>query len=425
MSRSSRSRYRARPLAVAAAIALLPAALALTACGSSSAGSAGGGSGAKGGDVVVMTWAPAGTGTDDRQGVTELAQAIGRDVDSKGGLHGRQLKVLACNERGSADGAAACARQAVDAHVVAVVGAYSQHADSYLPVLEAAGIPYLGGYGLSVSEFSSPFSYPVGGGTPSLIAGSGRQLVAAGCKSVAVLRPDNRSGDALTRYLAAALKPDGVSLTDVKVPDGGADYAAAVRQALDGDHSGNCVTDALSPEQTLKVLDAWKKAGPRRTQLASVIGSIQQSVVDATGGADGPLAGAFATGWYPPETSPLWDGLRSTAAGDKQIATSDLAVQTTWVAYQVLLQAADRLSSAGTPFTARTLRNELDSGDSLETGGVTPPLTWSLTDMLPSAETPRLTDTWVTFQQVKDGRLTQQQNGFVDVRWALTGGKPS
>ncbi|AUG80864.1 hypothetical protein CFP65_6199 [Kitasatospora sp. MMS16-BH015] len=421
------SRRGGRRRAVKGAALLLPALLALTACDGASAGAAGGGADTKdaSGDVVVMTWAPAGTGSDDRPGVTALAAAIGTEVNGKGGLYGRKLRVLTCNEHGTADGAAACAHQAVDAKAVAVVGAYSQYGDTFMPLLEAAGIPYLGGYGLSAPEFSSPYSYPVGGGTPSLIAGSGRQLVAAGCRSVAVLRPDSGAGDTLTRYLSAALAPDGVALTDIKVGEKNADYADAVHRAVNGDRSGNCVTDALGPEQTLKVLDAWRKAAPHHTQFASVIGSIQQSVVDATGGANGPLDGAFATGWYPPESSPVWDGLRSTAGPDKTITTADLAVQTTWVAYQVLLQAADRLSSAGTPFTTRTLRAELDGDDTLADGGVTPPLTWGLTDLLPSAETPRLTDTWVTFQQVKDGKLTQQQSGFVDVRWALTGGKPS
>ncbi|MFD0568036.1 hypothetical protein ACFQ0T_00445 [Kitasatospora gansuensis] len=84
----------------------------------------------------------------------------------------------------------------------------------------------------------------------------------------------------------------------------------------------------------------------------------------------------------------------------------------------------ERISSAGGQLTAKGLRAQLDSGDSIDTGGVTPPLSWGQNDMLPTAESPRLTNTWVTFQQVRDGRLTEQQSGFVDVRWALTGAKP-
>ncbi|BFO22444.1 hypothetical protein SHKM778_88320 [Streptomyces sp. KM77-8] len=39
---------------------------------------------------------------------------------------------------------------------VAVVGSYSQYADSFMPALEGAGIPYIGGYGVTNNEFTSP-----------------------------------------------------------------------------------------------------------------------------------------------------------------------------------------------------------------------------------------------------------------------------
>lgn len=47
-----------------------------------------------------------------------------------------------------------------------------------------------------------------------------------------------------------------------------------------------------------------------------------------------------------------------------------------------------------------------------------------MTNMLASANTPRLVNTSVTFQQVQGGQLVEQQPGFVDVRWVLTGGTP-
>ncbi|WP_354643187.1 ABC transporter substrate-binding protein [Kitasatospora camelliae] len=370
-------------------------------------------------EYTVTTWAPA-----DRPGVTALAEAIGRDLAARGGLNGHRLRVLTCDERDSAEGAAACARQAVDARAVAVIGAFGEHADGVMPVLEAAGIPYLGGYGMSGAEFSSPLSYPVSGGTPALIAGSGRQLVAAGCKQVALVRPDTRAGDTLTRYLSTALRPTGVRLVDVKTPEKDPDFQAVARQALGQDQRGGCVSNALDPERSLKLLDAYRRLAPRNTLLASVAGSVQQSVIESISGGNGALDGALATGWYPPATSKVWDDLRTVAGGDRRIDVSDLGVQTTWVAYQVFLQAADRIHSAGQPLTAKALRAQLDSGDSLDTGGATPPLNWGMTDMLPSAESPRLTNTWVTYQQIKGGRLTEQQSGFVDVRWVLTGGRP-
>ncbi|WP_035798687.1 ABC transporter substrate-binding protein [Kitasatospora mediocidica] len=405
---------------LAAAAVLLPALLSTSACGGPADAASGRG------DVTVMTWSPSDTGTADRPGMTELAQAIGRGIDDQGGLAGHQIKVLTCNEHNTADGATACAKQAVDANVVAVIGSYSQFGDSFMPALEGAGIPYLGGYGLSSPEFTSPVSYPVDGGLPALVAGSGRQLVAAGCHGVSLIRPDTPAGDGLVGVLAGALKPAGVKLLDVPAQEKSTDYTGTAQKAIGDDRAGNCVTAALSPVPTQTLLDSFRRMPHTDTRLASVVGSVQQSVVDSTGGDGGPLGGAYVTGWYPPESSTVWAPLRTTllkyADGQAQVDDADPGVQTTWVAYQVFQQAIDKLS--GQPVTPKALRGVLDSGDQFTTGGATPPLNWGLTNMLASASAPRLVNTSVTFQQVQGGRLVAQQPGFVDVRWVLTGGKP-
>ena len=406
---------------LAAAAALVPALLATSACG----GPADAASAST--ELTVMTWAPAGTGSADRPGMTALAEAIGKELNSTGGMRGRKLRVLTCNEHNTADGVTACARQAVDARVVAVVGSYSQYGSSFISTLEEAGIPFIGGYGLSTPEFSSPLSYPVAGGTPALIAGSGRQLVEAGCKSVTLIRPDTLSGDTMVGYLDGALEPAGIRLADIKAPEQSNDYSEIARRAIGDDKKGHCITIALGPEPTANLLDPLRRAGAKNTSLASVIGSFQQSVVDATGGDGGPLGHAYATGWFPAESSPVWDALRDTVrnhgAGETAIDVADPGVQTTWVAYQVFRAAADRID-ASKPLTAKTLRTVLDSGDPINTSGATPPLSWGMTNMLASADSPRLVNTSVTFQQVQGGRLVEQHQGFVDVRWVLAGGTP-
>ncbi|WP_405011983.1 ABC transporter substrate-binding protein [Kitasatospora sp. NBC_01539] len=412
---------RRRAAALAAAAFVTPALLATSACG----GPADAASASS--DLTVMTWAPSGTGSADRPGMTALAEAVGREINGTGGLHGRKLRVLTCNEHNTAEGVTACARQAIDAHAVAVVGSYSQYGGSFVAMLEQAGIPYLGGYGLSTPEFSSPLSYPVAGGTPALIAGSGRQLVEAGCKSVSLVRPDTRAGDTLVGYLDGALQPAGIRLTDIKAPEQSNDYTAIAQRAIGDDRKGHCVTLALGPEPTANLLDPLRRLGAKNTSLASVIGSFQQSVVDATGGDNGPLGHAYATGWFPAEASPVWDALRDTVrthgAGETAIDVADPGVQTTWVAYEVFRAAADRVDKAK-PLTSKTLRAVLDGGDPIDTHGATPPLSWGMTNMLASADSPRLVNTSVTFQQVQAGRLVEQHQGFVDVRWVLAGGSP-
>ncbi|MFJ9949179.1 ABC transporter substrate-binding protein [Kitasatospora sp. NPDC091207] len=416
------ARRNRRPIVAAAVTAaLLPTLFSASACGGPADAATGGG------ELTVMTWAPSGTGSADRPGMTALAEAVGRDINAKGGLNDRPIRVLTCNEHNTADGAAACAQQAVDAKAVAVLGSYSQYGDSFMPVLERAGIPLIGGYGLSQPEFSSPLSYPVGGGLPALIGGSGRQLVEAGCKAVALVRPDTPAGDNLLGYLANALKPAGIKLLDVKAPEQSADYTPVARKAIGKDEPANCITSALAAEPTGNLLDSYRRLSPKNTRIASVIGSVQQSVVDSTGGDSGPLAGAYVTSWYPPESAKIWDALRSVVHGDsaggRNVDVSDPGVQTTWVAYEVFRQVSERLAAAGRPLTAKTVTALLDGGEQIDVG-LTPPLNWGTTNMLPSTESPRLVNTWVTYQVVKGGRMTLQQPGFVDVRWVLTGSRP-
>ncbi|MFJ5885374.1 ABC transporter substrate-binding protein [Kitasatospora cineracea] len=406
--------------ALAASAALLPALLSASACGGPAAADA------AGKDVTVMTWAPAGTGAADRPGMTALAEAIGRELNDHDGLAGRKVRILTCNEHDTTDGATACADQAVNAHAVAVVGSASQYGSTFMPVLEQAGIPFIGGYGLSGPEFSSPLSYPVNGGLPALVAGSGRQLVEAGCKQISLIRPDTRAGDALVNYLGGAVKQTGIKVVDIKAPEKSNDYSQEARRAIGDDRTGNCLLSALGAEPTANLLDPYRRANPKNTQLASVIGSFQQSVVDSTGGDNGPLHGAYATGWFPAESSPVWDALRNTArtyGNGATIDVSDPGVQTTWVAYQVLRQAAGRIDRSK-QITPKALQVILDSGDPIDTAGTTPPLGWGIANMLPSADSPRLVNTSVTFQRVQNGRLTEQHQGFTDVRWVLTGDKP-
>ncbi|WP_354641918.1 ABC transporter substrate-binding protein [Kitasatospora camelliae] len=412
---------RRRPRTAALVAAALPLLGSLAACG----GPADAATGSS--ELTVMTWSPAGTGAIDRPGMTALAEAVGREINAKGGIAGRRLRVLTCNEHNTADGATACARQAVDAKAVAVIGSFSQYGSNFMPALEVAGIPYLGGYGLTGPEFSSPLSYPVAGGMPALIAGSGRQLVEAGCRQIALIRPDTRAGDTLANYLSSAVRQTSTKVTDLKAPEMSNDYTTIAKRAIGEDKPGNCVLSALGAEPTSNLLDPYRRQAARNTQLASVIGSFQQSVVDSTGGDSGPLRGAYATGWFPAESSQVWDPLRATVRGNRDggtaIDVADPGVQTTWVAYEVFRQAVERVGK-DRPVTGKALRAVLDSGDPIDTGGTTPPLSWGVTSMLPSAESPRLVNTAVTFQQVQGGRLVEQRKGFIDVRWVLSNGKP-
>lgn len=117
-----------------------------------------------------------------------------------------------------------------------------------MPILEKAGIPYLGGTGVSAAEFSSPMSFPVNGGTPVVFAAHGKQLVDEGCKKISGVRYDVAAADTVSKFLALGVTAaGGAPPKDLKVPLTATDLALQVAAATKGT---DCVSVILGTHST-------------------------------------------------------------------------------------------------------------------------------------------------------------------------------
>ncbi|GAQ52198.1 ABC transporter substrate-binding protein [Streptomyces acidiscabies] len=380
--------------------------------------------------VVVMTWAPQDTGATNKPGMPAFAQAYARWVNDNGGLGGHDLKVLTCNDHNDTVGAATCARQAVKEGAVAVVGSYSQYSKSFFPPLEGAGVPYIGGYGVTENEFTSPLSYPVNGGQPALLAGLGEEL-AKTCGRIALVRPDTIAGDPQPVMLDAGLETGGHAASDdQRAAEDAAEYGTAAEAALKEATRGpaankakkGCVVPALG-DRTSIFMDSFRRVRAEYPEVrtASVLGSVDQTEIDSTGGASSPYEGAYVTGWYPVASDRRWDGMKKVikeeAFSDTRIDAEDTGVQTTYLAFMVLKQAVESLK--GEDVTAGSLRGALDDGLKVDTGGLTPTLGWEFSGRLGSVGFPRMVNSAVTLQVVRQGRLVAARGDFVDVTKSL------
>ncbi|MEU0162478.1 ABC transporter substrate-binding protein [Streptomyces sp. NPDC006261] len=385
-----------------------------------------GGPGGSGEPVTVMTWAP--DQVDDADAVTmpgvpAMAKTYARWINEQGGIGGRELRVITCDERDTAAGAERCARQAVDRKVAAVVGSYSRHGQSAIPVLESGGIPYIGGYGASDEEFRSYLSYPVNGGQSALLAGHGRQL-AGGCRRVSLVRPDSLGGarmpQLLNTGLLAAQRPGS---TDILAPENATSYEEQATKALRRRAGGSCVAAVLG-SRTETFFDSFRRLEPEgeRVSISSVLGSVSQPLIDRTGGRASPFEGAYVTGWYPDAGDARWNGMREVirkhAFGDNSIDPDDTGVQTTWIAYTALRAVVEAIDDD--TVTANKVTSALNRGTEVDTGGLTPVLRWRFKDLLGTSPYPRIVNADVTFQVVREGRLIAQKKGFVDVTEALS-----
>lgn len=372
--------------------------------------------------ITVMTWAPEGTSATNKPGMPAFATAYANWVNAGGGIHGRKFNVITCNEHNDHVSASRCARTAVKENAVAVVGSYSQHADAFLPTLEGAGIPYIGGYGITTDEFTSPLSYPVNGGQPVLLAGLGRALADI-CGPVTLIRPDSITGDQLPPLLDSGLSAGGHEPTaDQLAAEEATEYGGQAKRSLETSTavpgSEGCVVPALG-DRTSTFMDSFRRARADypAVRTATVLGSVDQTTIDTTGGASGPYEGAYVTGWYPASSDELWDPMkdviRQEAFDDNRIDPADAGVQTTWIAYTVFRQAIESLGDDEVDADAVT--RTLDDGLRVETGGLTPTLRWEFQDKLAAVGFPRLVNSNVTLQEVRDGRLVSRRDGFIDV----------
>ncbi|MFF6789165.1 ABC transporter substrate-binding protein [Streptomyces filamentosus] len=397
--------------------------------------------------VTVMTWAPDQTRATNMPGMPAMAQAYARWVNAQGGIDGHELRVLTCNEQNTPAGAAGCARRAVHEGAVAVVGSYSQNGRAFMAPLEAAGIPYIGGYGITEDEFTSPLSYPVNGGVASLVAGHGMQL-AESCRKVSLVRPDTLAGDQLTKLLDSGLKRASKrGAVDIPAVEDATEYTAQAARAKERAGSdGGCVAAVLG-ERTQTFFDSFRRLpgssggaqaaddgtdggsggedangskgskAARGVRISSVLGSVGQPLIDRTGGARSPFEGAYVTGWYPEADDKSWAPMRKViqeqAFADNRVDPTDAGVQTTWIAYTVFRQVVESLHTD--KITAARVSDALDRGARVDTGGLTPPLRWMYEDLLGASDFPRIVNRQVTFQIVRKGRLVAQKPGFVDV----------
>ncbi|NUR40644.1 MAG: ABC transporter substrate-binding protein [Streptomyces sp.] len=376
--------------------------------------------------IKIMTWAPMDTNATNKPGMPALAQAYARWINSRGGINGHKLAILVCNDRNDTVTAAKCAQRAVDEGVVAVVGSYSQHGDAFFPTLESADIPYIGGYGITNSEFESPLSFPVNGGQSTLLAGLGKELAGA-CGPVALVRPDSIAGDELHVMIDSGLKAGGhPAAADQLADEDATEYSAPSERALDHTTTDpakkGCVVPALG-DHTGTFMDSFRRSREDypAVRTATVLGSVDQTVIDASGGLSGPYEGSYITSWYPPSTDRRWNAMKKVigkeAFGDNRIDPADAGVQTTWIAYTVLRAVLESLGDGEVTGTA--IRKALNGGLKVDTGSLTPTLNWEYENSLAGIGLTRLVNTDVTLQVVRKGRLVAAHPGFTDVRRTL------
>lgn len=347
---------------------LVGAALLLTAC-------AGGGDTTESDHrtLTIRAIAAEGTGLTNYPDVDAGATAAVQAINAAGGVNGKQIEYSFCNTKGEANGALACARQAADDGVDAIVGRVDIYTTQTTPILEKAGIPDVGAVPIAEIDSQSPVSFPLHAGNYGAYAAGPYAFQAAGKKKMAIVRLDFAAtaaqADMIEKVAAAAGMP---SAGQIVVPaQGVTDYAPYAQQIKD--RGADCAMVLLGPQGLQAVYKAADALGVD-AQLAASVFSFGESEAQAIGPASDGI-------WViSPYGAPSQNATFNADLDSAGVAADDLALRRSaglnaWLAVHA---AADVAGGIQGDITAESMTAALRQAKAVDVEGV---LTWDPADL--------------------------------------------
>ena len=215
-----------------AMVAMVALSLAVAGLG----GTAGAGGKVTGEPVKIGVITSVGVSGIDLPTLEEGAQAAAEYVTKElGGIAGRPVEAIVCNDKSDPAQDAVCAQKFIDEGVIAITGLGPTWGDNGLPITAAANIPFVG-LPISNAEFINPSSYPMTGGSASAFPALAKYFLDKGVKKAAIIYADLAAGKlAADALLGDPLIAGGVEVVAIPEKVGAPDFTPAVVQANAGD----------------------------------------------------------------------------------------------------------------------------------------------------------------------------------------------
>ncbi len=340
----------------------------------------------------------------------KIAAEIATDhINSNGGINGRPLEVIVCDEQFDPAIAATCARDAVEEGVVSVVGSFTYFAEAIVPVIAESDITWFGACcPISPSELTSPHSFNIGN-QPMYAVGMVRQAVEDGCEAINAVIVEG--ADAIFQGpMENAMAAYGREFNDVMIiPNAAPDYSAEVAQATTG---VDCMVIVLSEGPFLTWNTAMQQSGSDVQQYGPQGNLNNISAV----GAEEVTDGNIISGMYPDISTDPWVDYR--AALEKNNIDQEandfnsLGGLGTWAAYIGFAQIASTIEGE---VTAASFFEAASNTSNLDLNGMVPVIdfTQEWTDGLDGYS--RLFNRSVVYSQLSNGEVVPIDNEFFDV----------
>ena len=303
-----------------------------------------------------------GRGPSANPEIAEGAIAAAKALNASGGIRGRPVQIIRCDTKNDPNVATECGRKAVSTGVVAMVGNLTIYGNRFMPLMARRKIPSIGLEPATAADFTSPASFPVGGGAPVQFAGLGAALAQAGAKKIVLARLDIPEAAAVAQFVNVGLKRFHLTMRDVPVPVGAPDMAPYAAAALQSGTDGIIVTQAA--QDAVNFVQAVRQVDPK-VKIAMNVTS-QDQVNRALGSdADGIIENAASTIALKNAAEKQYEKDMK-AAGYRDLTSYRLPA---YIAVRLVQKIAKGLPRV----TAPAVFNALQRARNLETG-FTPPL---------------------------------------------------
>jgi branched-chain amino acid transport system substrate-binding protein len=149
-----------------------------------------------------------------------------------GGIGGHKIDIVRCADKADGASAAACANTFVQEKVAAVVAGQPAITDQIVPVIQGAGIPWVGSSPAGGAELADDSAYFFSSGFIGLLGAEAVYSKQKGYKNVTMIGAENpQLVGAVTAIGKPLFQGQGVTLNLVTVPQGTADATSQVTAA--------------------------------------------------------------------------------------------------------------------------------------------------------------------------------------------------
>jgi Periplasmic binding protein len=422
------SRLLVRSVVVAATVALL--AVLVAACGGSSSSSSsssepttgaseesttggseeGGGSSeeASGEPIKLMTMNVVNSEINSAE-IQESAEARADIINEEGGINGRPVEIVNCNTKLDPNVSVQCARQAASENVAAVVGSLVFFPQVY-PLLEQAGIPFIGGLGITPEELEAKISFPVGGGEPAWFFGEAKAFQDLGVKHPAFITCEPEA--CLLSYEVFEEGWDNLgesgSIPKIILPEGQTDMTSIAAAATEGETDGIVLSvyDSVN-NQLIKAIRQTGFKGPLITNATN----ISTETIESLGKTNSEEL--YVSGLGLPATSQQPPAVVYREAMEKYEPKANLTEFGTnaWAATDLFVKLAENIKGE---VDSSSVKEALEN----ETGEIKTELfpPWSTPSNPVNPKWPRLERIEAAISKAQpNGTLEQEEPGFINV----------